>query len=43
MKKIQISFNDKQIIQLRNESERVGLSIASIVRLATSRYFQEET
>jgi hypothetical protein len=41
MDKIQISFNDKQFKLLRNESERLGLSIASIVRLAITQYFEE--
>jgi len=41
MKKILISFNEKQLDQLRNESEKLGSSIASIVRSATVKYFQQ--
>jgi hypothetical protein len=41
MDKIQISFNNKQLKQLRNEKERLGLSIASIVRIAITNYFEK--
>jgi len=41
MERILISFNEKQANQLRNESNSLGSSIASIVRLATVEYFNK--
>ncbi len=40
--KVQISFTETQLIGLRNESKRLGSSLASIVRLAVSKYFEGE-
>lgn len=37
--RIQIIFNEAQLKKLRNESEVLGSSIASIVRLAVNNYF----
>jgi len=37
---ISIGFNENQKNQLKKESNRLGSSIASIVRLAISDYFQ---
>ena len=42
MDRIQISFKEQQLKQLRNESEKLGLSIASIVRLAVNDFFKHE-
>jgi len=39
MEKMQISFTQQQFEQLRIESEKLGSSIASIVRLAINNYF----
>ena len=39
--KIQISFTQKQLTQLRKEKERLGSSIASIVRRLVTDYFKE--
>jgi len=40
MEKIQISFTNQQLEQLNNESEKLGSSIASIVRFAINYYFK---
>jgi len=40
MKKIiQISFEEKQLNQLKNESNEIGESVATIVRQAVNNYF----
>jgi len=38
--KIQICFTKNQLLQLKDEKERLGSSINSIVRLAVARYFE---
>lgn len=40
--RITISFNSKQVNQLRNESNQLGSSIASVVRLAIRDYFENK-
>ena len=35
-----ICFNKNQRIKLKEESERLGSSIASVVRMAVMQYFQ---
>jgi len=39
--RIVISFNEKQADLLRKESEKLGSSIASIVRFAINYYFKK--
>lgn len=39
--KIQIAFTQEQFNQLRNEKEKLGSSIGSIVRRAVTDYFTE--
>ncbi len=40
--KIQINFTEQQIQNLREEKEKLGLSIGGIVRLAVTKYFNSE-
>jgi len=40
-KTLLISFKPEQVAMLREESNRLGSSIASIVRQAVTNYFQE--
>ena len=40
--RIVISFNEKQAELLREESEKLGSSIASIVRMAIRDYFSNK-
>jgi hypothetical protein len=42
MKRIQITFNEKQLTQLESEKDRLGSSIASIVRSAVVDYFSKQ-
>lgn len=37
-----ICFNKNQRVRLKEESERLGSSIASVVRMAVMQYFQNE-
>lgn len=39
---ISVGFNEKQKKQLDEESNRLGSSIASIVRMAVVEYFQKK-
>lgn len=39
---ISVGFNKRQKKQLDKESERLGSSIASIVRMAVVEYFQKQ-
>ena len=36
-----IGFNERQYNQLKEESERIGSSMASIIRLSIDRYLKE--
>ncbi len=42
MERFQISFNQQQLERLHKESERFGSSVASIVRLAITEYFERQ-
>ena len=42
MKQVQISFTEKQVQQLHSEKEKLGSSVASIVRKSIVDYFQKQ-
>ena len=42
VEKIQIRFTKRQIQQLKEEKQKLGSSINSIVRLAVNNYFSKE-
>lgn len=42
LRTMMISLTEEQVDKLREESEKLGLSVASIIRIAVSRYFERE-